>query len=135
MKTKLTLVVALGLSMATLTAVAQQAARDSTLRGTPPTQPTYPSPTRPITPPTTTPGGPYGSMGSSINVQSFRNLSDAQALSVIAAIDSNEISAARFVGSRKTGKHHTSTTGSAGTYGGTSSTNKGTGISSSHGSV
>jgi hypothetical protein len=161
MKTKLTLVVALGLSMATLTAIAaEQAARDSTSRGTPPTtRPTDPNtPGYPTTPGTTSPGGPYGSMGSSVNFQSFANLSDAEALAVVAAIDSNEINAAKFVQNRKVGKHHTSssmnngtsgtkgtsggtygsssgTSSSSGSYGGTSSTHKSTGMSNSTGSV
>ncbi|HKW14566.1 MAG TPA: DUF4142 domain-containing protein [Candidatus Krumholzibacteria bacterium] len=107
MKTKLTLVVALALSLATLTAfAAEQAARDSTLGGT--TPPTT-SPSTTAYPGGTTPGGSYGSMGSSSGFQSFQNLSDAQALSVIAAIDSNEIQAAGFVQSRKDGKHSSST--------------------------
>jgi putative membrane protein len=102
MNTKLTLVVALGLSMATLTAMAhEQAVPDSTSRGTPPTtRPADPyTPGSATTSGTTTPG-----IDGSINVQSFQNLSDGQALSVIAAIDSNEIKAARFVQSTKGGK-------------------------------
>lgn len=115
--------------MATLTAVAQEAARDSTSRGTPPptTQPVNPN--NPY-PGTTTPGGPYGSTGSTMNLSSYQNLSNAEALAVIAAIDSNEITAGRFVENRKVGKHHTSTTGtsgtSGGTYGGSSGTSGGT---------
>lgn len=114
MNKKLVLVVALGLSTAALTSFAQQSQRDSTARGTNPARPTNPTNPYPTNPNNPTPGGPYGSMGSSINFQSFQNLSDAEALAVMACIDSNEIAAARVADKRNNSTQYKSNKGNPG---------------------